>query len=153
MDGYFEKSTKGYRKRWGQVARVLSREGASPKVMGYFYKAIVQAVLLYAAETWILTDRSWLALNTFHHKVARYITGKHIQLLPHGEWKLPRSEEVLEEARLFTMEEYVRRRKQTIIPWVMKRPIFQRCLNSKRAWTNVNQKVWQEYHRFQNNCE
>ena len=33
------------RQRWGQVARILTREGATPQVMGYFYKAIVQAAL------------------------------------------------------------------------------------------------------------
>ena len=129
------------RQRWGQISRILAREGATPRVMGYFYKAIVQAVLLYAAETWVLTERMMVALNTFHHRVARYIAGDHIQLLPNGEWELPRSEEVLEKSGLHTIEEYVRRRKQTITPWVRGRPIFERCLNSKPAWTNVNQKV------------
>ena len=112
--------------------------------MGYFYKAIVQAVLLYAAETWVLTERMMIALNTFHHRVARYIAGEHIQLLPNGEWKLPRSEEVLEKSGLYRIEEYVKRRKLTITPWVRGRPIFERCLNSKPAWTNVNKKVWWE---------
>ena len=130
------------RKRWGMVARVLTRQGATPQVMGYFYKAIVQAVLLYASETWVMTDRLWIALNTFHHKVARYITGDHIRLMSNGEWILPSSEDVLERTGLFTMEEYVNRRKETILPFVKRRPIYVTCLNSTRASTNVAQKVW-----------
>ena len=46
------------RKRWGQLYRILSREGADPKVSGKFYKTVVQAVLMFEAETWVLT-RGW----------------------------------------------------------------------------------------------
>ena len=28
------------RKSWGQLLRILSREGADPKVLGYFFKAV-----------------------------------------------------------------------------------------------------------------
>jgi hypothetical protein len=35
------------RQKWGRVGKVLSSQGAEPRVMGYFYKAIVQSVLLY----------------------------------------------------------------------------------------------------------
>ena len=34
------------RKSWGRLSRILSREGADPKVSGIFYKAVEQAVLL-----------------------------------------------------------------------------------------------------------
>ena len=37
--------------RWGQVAQLLIREGASSLTMSYFYKAVVQAVLLYGSAT------------------------------------------------------------------------------------------------------
>ena len=100
-------------------------------------------MLLYAGErTWVVTERTWKALNTFHHKVARYITGDHIQLMSNGEWLLPSSSEVLEKAGLHTVKEYVDRRKLTITPFIQRRPIYVKCLNSKVTWTNVHQKVW-----------
>ena len=34
------------RESWGQLLRILIREGADPKVSGYFFKAVRQAVLL-----------------------------------------------------------------------------------------------------------
>ena len=40
---------------WGRLARVLGREGADPKVSRSFYTAVTQQVLLFGAETWVLT--------------------------------------------------------------------------------------------------
>ena len=40
---------------WGQLARVLGREGADPKVSLSFYTAVTQQVLLFVAETCVLT--------------------------------------------------------------------------------------------------
>ena len=41
---------KKTRKSWGRVSCVLRAENASPKVCGVFYKATVQAVLLFGSE-------------------------------------------------------------------------------------------------------
>jgi hypothetical protein len=40
---------------WNRIAGVLKTQGAGSKIMGYFYKAIVQAVLLYGSESWTLS--------------------------------------------------------------------------------------------------
>ena len=45
------------RKSWGRLARILSREGVDKRVSGTFFKAVVQQVLLFGAETWVLTPR------------------------------------------------------------------------------------------------
>ena len=44
-------------KSWGRLAKVLSREGADPKVSWAFYIAVTQAVLLFGSETWVLMRR------------------------------------------------------------------------------------------------
>ena len=85
------------RKRWGQVARILSREGATTSTMAYFYKAVVQAVLLYGSETWVLTQKMWKAIEGFHNCCARYIAGEHIRQRPNGEWILPSTAKVLDQ--------------------------------------------------------
>ena len=43
------------RKSWGRLSWILSRDGADQKVSGDFYKTVSQAVLLFGAETWVLT--------------------------------------------------------------------------------------------------
>ena len=39
------------RKSWGRLYRILSREGANKKLSWNFFKAVVQQVLLFGAET------------------------------------------------------------------------------------------------------
>ena len=43
------------RNSWGRLIRILSREGADKSISGTFFKAVVQQVLLFRAETWVLT--------------------------------------------------------------------------------------------------
>ena len=42
---------------------------------GNFFKAVVQAVLLFKAETWVMNPRIERALDSFMHGAARRITG------------------------------------------------------------------------------
>ena len=36
---------------------ILSREGVEPRVSGFFFKSVVQAVLLFGSYTWVVTTR------------------------------------------------------------------------------------------------
>ena len=38
---------------WGRISQILIQERADLKVLGYFYKAVSQAVLLFGVETWV----------------------------------------------------------------------------------------------------
>ena len=50
---------------WRMMSRILSREGATPRVSGFFLKAMIQAVLLFGAETWLVTSYMGKALGGF----------------------------------------------------------------------------------------
>ena len=91
------------RARWGSIAKILTIDGASPRVMGYFYKAIIQTVLLYWSELWTLTGRMIGRLRGLHHQVARYITGRHIKELEDGTYFCPHMKEVLNAAGMETI--------------------------------------------------
>ena len=56
--------------------RILSREGADKRVSEKFFKAVVQAVLLFGAETWVLTPRIERAMESFLLRAAIRITGR-----------------------------------------------------------------------------
>ncbi len=43
------------RATWARVGQVLRSENVTPFVAARFYQAIVQAILLYGSETWVLT--------------------------------------------------------------------------------------------------
>ena len=64
------------RKSWGRLSWILCREGADARVSGNFFKAAVQAVLLFGAEMWVLTPRMEWALDCFQHGAARRLTGR-----------------------------------------------------------------------------
>ena len=53
------------RKVWGRMPRILSREGAAPRVSGFFFKDLIQAVPLFREETWVVTPRVGKALGGF----------------------------------------------------------------------------------------
>ena len=64
------------RMSWGRLSWILSREWADPKVSGNFYKAVSQAVLLFGAETWVITAWMEQSLDSFQHRVAQRLTGR-----------------------------------------------------------------------------
>jgi hypothetical protein len=105
------------RKKWGRFGKLLCGEGAKePETMAKFYLAIVQAVLLYGADTWIVSKRAHNRLRSFHHHCARYITRRHIRKDENNEWicSCPASAEVvLEQAGLKTIDEYIKKRNNT----------------------------------------
>jgi hypothetical protein len=43
------------RATWARVGQILQNKNASPFVAARFYQAIVQAILLYSSETWVIS--------------------------------------------------------------------------------------------------
>ena len=58
------------------MTRILIREGAEPQVYGFFCKAVVQALLLFEAEIWVVTPCIGGVLGEFQDQVARRLTGR-----------------------------------------------------------------------------
>lgn len=115
------------RRRWALVSRILEKEGASVRARGMFYKSIVQSILLFGSETWTVTGAMLKVLDSFHHRIARRITGKMARRSPDGEWVYPPLQEALQEAGLYSMQEYIRRRQRTVEQYIAVRPIHTLC--------------------------
>jgi hypothetical protein len=58
------------RATWSRVGQVLWAENISPQVAVKFYKAVIQAVLLYGSETWVLSKTALASLEGFHIRAA-----------------------------------------------------------------------------------
>ena len=86
------------RKSWGRLSRILTREGADRRVLGNFFKAVLQAVLLFGAETWVLTPMIERALESFMHGAARRITENQPRKGGDGKWTHPPLKEAMREA-------------------------------------------------------
>ena len=59
----------------GMVEMVLVNRGGTTKAREMMYKAVVQAVLLYGSEIWVVTDEMMAVLEGFHHSIGRRIAG------------------------------------------------------------------------------
>jgi hypothetical protein len=95
---------------WSRLARLLSRTGANTRVMARIYRAVVQSILLYGSESWVLPEDQYDILERFHKRCLRHITNKHICKGTDGEWSYPNSTELLKECNLKTIREYVSER-------------------------------------------
>jgi hypothetical protein len=133
---------KKARTQWSMIARLLSRDGANYRTMGYFYKAIVQSVLLYGSETWTPTRRMISLLECFHNQCARRITRRFIRQNADSTWTYPDTASTLEAAALFPITTYIARRRQSILPYATSRSIYRKCFRSSPLASNAHQQVW-----------
>ena len=88
------------RRSWGRLRRILGREGATARISGAFFKGVVQQVLLFGAETWVVTPRMERALSGFLHGAARRMTGRQARRGRNGAWHYPSLEGAMREAGL-----------------------------------------------------
>ena len=59
----------------GRLENILGREGEDKRTAGRFYEAVVQAVLLFGSETWVLTPQLEKSLEGFHRRAAQRMAG------------------------------------------------------------------------------
>ena len=76
-------------KSWALTARIMGWEVLRPQFSRMFFKAMVQAVLLFRLKTWVLTPCMGQSLRNFQHRVTRRITGRQPELQEDGGWEYP----------------------------------------------------------------
>ena len=116
------------RQVWGRLGKLLRREWAELTVPEKFYLTVVQAVLLFGAETWVLTEIMIQRLEGAHVIFLRKITRKQATRRRYGYWRQVTSEAVLQGAGTQTIRTYVDRRQATVAEWVATRHILYVCV-------------------------
>jgi hypothetical protein len=92
------------RATWAWVGKVLWGENTSPTVAAKFYLAVVQAILLYVSEKWVISPQDMAHLEGFHIRAAWRMAQTHKPWQgPQKEWVYPRSEDVLKECGMKTI--------------------------------------------------
>jgi len=136
---------KKAQKSWTRISRVLRAENASPRVCGMFYKATVQAVLLFGSETWNITPTMMKRLDGFHMRAAwRMARVNKPRANPDGSWTYPQSALTLEEVALHPIAQYVEVRRQTIAKFIVNQPIFDFCTEGRRKRGSSPRQFWWE---------
>ena len=106
--------------------------------------AVVQAVLLYGADSWTITDRNWNRLESFQKRAVRYMTGQHIRKNGDGTWTYPNHEILEKECGLFPINTYIKRRRGTLQKYIedYRGELLERAIGSKVPARNSNKILW-----------
>ena len=60
---------------WRRMSRIMIRKGGRPQVPVFFFKDVAQLVLLFGAETWVVTPRMGWFLGSFQDQVTWRLVG------------------------------------------------------------------------------
>ena len=84
----------------GEAAGDPYQGGRNKTGVGNFFKAVVQQVLLFGAETWVVSPMMERALSAFIHGAARRLTGRQPRKGRDGKWFYPSLEGDMKESGL-----------------------------------------------------
>ncbi len=130
---------------WARVGQVLRGENTAPRIAAKFYKAVVQALLLYGSEMWNLTNSALARLEGFHICAAYKMARKHRPKRgANGVWVYPATADVLEECGMATIAAYIRSRRQTIAVYLAMRLVFKACTEGERQQGSMPRQWWWE---------
>ena len=95
---------------WGQLHRlILYEKKRNLWAAVLVYRSIVESILLYGSETWVLQGYKVLdRLEKFHRRCARFLSGDFIRPGKDGTWVHPHTENVFKKAGLELIEKYTR---------------------------------------------
>ena len=94
---------------WKRMTIILSREGTEPQMSIFFFKSVVQVVLLFGSETWVVTPSMGSNLGGFQGQVAPWLTGWIPRRKIDRKREYTSSAMAKEEAGFQTIKEYIRR--------------------------------------------
>ena len=104
-----------------------------------------QAVLLFRAETWVLTTRMDQSLSSFQHGVAQRLTVRQPRRQGDWSWEYPSLEEEMEEAGFEGIGKYITRRQNMVTQYIATRLILDLCERSARSpGAGVSWQWWEQ---------
>jgi len=131
------------RKCWMRLSRLLRAENASPRVCGMFFKAVVMAVLLYGSESWSITPAALKRLEGFVIRAAyRMARANKPRRNPDGTWVYPATSDVRAEVGLYSVDHYIRKRRNTIAQFLAGRPLHDLVMDARRQRGSPRHQYW-----------
>ena len=123
----------------GAVVTDIDPGGGGHEGVRNVLKAVTQAVLLFGAETWVITSRMERALGSFQHRVTRRLIGRHMRR--QGDWRLVGGNGGVFEG----ICKYITRRQNTVTQYIETRSIMEFCEQSaRRTGTRVSWRWWEQ---------
>ena len=104
---------------------MLKQEGAYRIISEKFYRVVVQVVLLFGSETWVLSAAILNKLEGVNVDFLRQVTGIKAQRLGDETWTKEGPDRVHQAAGTKPLQEYINKRQATIAEWVGLHTIFE----------------------------
>ena len=89
-------------------------------------------VLVFGAETWVLTPQMEKSLDSFQSRVLRKITGRQPRLQKCRSWKYPPLVGAIREAVMVGIRKSITRRQNTVAQYIAMRPVLDLCEQATR---------------------
>ena len=115
------------KKSWCRMQGILSKEGSTNRVLGNFFEAMVQQVLMFGAETWVVSPMMERALSAFIHGATRRLTGRQPRIGRDGKWSYPSLEGAMNEAGLTDVRTSINRRQNTAAQYIATQLLLDLC--------------------------
>ena len=133
------------RRNWGRLQRILGRKGATARISGDFFKAVVQQVLLFGAEMWVVTPKMEQALSGFLHGAARRLTGRQARRGKNGAWHYPSLEGAMREIGMADIRKSIANRQNTVAQYIATRPLLYLCKGARaREGARMPMRWWNQ---------
>ena len=116
----------------GKMVNILGSEGADKRTAGIFYVAVVQAVILFWSETWVLTHFQENSLSGFHHQAVQRKSGMGPKRQWYGTWMYPPIGAALEMVGLNDIGVYISHQYNTVTQYIATHAIMDLCLEAER---------------------
>ena len=98
-------------------------------------------MLLFGAETWVVTPNMDRALSGFFHGAARRLAGRQVRRERDGDWYYPSIEGAMREAGLTDIRKSIQKRQNTIAQYIATRPLLDLC-EEARAREGAKVPLW-----------
>ena len=103
-----------------------------PQLSGFFFRPVIQAILIFVAETWVVTPCMGTAMEGSQTQMAIRMTGHILRRTTDGMCKYTLVAAAMEAAGFLTMEENVRRRQNTVAQYIATRSLLDLCEGLER---------------------
>ena len=131
--------------KWARLNRVLSREDVDARTLGRMHWEVVQLVMLYVSETWLMTTLIGNILGGFYHKVACSLMGRQPLRGRYGIWVYPPLEDAMAETGFQEVDTNFYPHKNTVSNFIATRKFMHLCLEAEqRPGSRVTKRWWEQ---------
>ena len=116
---------------WRRLRTLILQEVAYPRLVEMFYRVVVQVVLMYGSDMWVILAAMEKKVERAYTVFLRQMTVKQALRIGERMWETPGAEVVWEASGTQSAMTYIGRHQATVVQWVALQPIFEVCAGDK----------------------